>query len=48
MSTFNLGEIPSVFSFVCAALTVLVPLALNWIFKKVKDNGSPTWWENDE
>lgn len=45
---FDLGEIPSSLSFVCAAMTVVIPLFFNWLVKTAKRNGNPPWREEEE
>lgn len=44
----DIGKVPSIMSFVCAALTVIVPLLIRWMLKIVKQSGNPPWREEEE
>lgn len=44
----DIGQIPSMLSFVCAAMTVIVPLMVSWIINTAKKNGNPPWKEEEK
>jgi len=44
----DIGKVPSILSFVCAALTVIVPLLIRWLLKMAKQYGNPPWREEEE
>ncbi|MCR2802920.1 hypothetical protein [Paenibacillus soyae] len=39
----SIGQVPSGLSFVCALLTLVIPLAFNIVVKQVKKHGNPPW-----
>lgn len=41
ISTF--GQMPSTLSFVCAILSVIIPLVFNVAARKLKEHGAPAW-----
>lgn len=44
----DIGQIPSMLSFVCAAMTILVPLGFNWIITTTQNNGNPPWKQDEQ
>ncbi len=44
----DIGQLPSMLSFVCAAMTVIVPFAINWAVNTAKKNGNPPWKEEEQ
>ncbi|WP_182914248.1 hypothetical protein [Paenibacillus sp. 1011MAR3C5] len=39
----TIGQMPSILSFVCAALTVIIPLVFNAVTRSLKEHGEPPW-----
>ncbi|MHA6483980.1 hypothetical protein ACX1C1_18980 [Paenibacillus sp. strain BS8-2] len=44
----DIGQIPTSLSFICAALTLLIPLLFNWLIRTTKKNGEPPWKQEEK
>jgi len=42
----SIGQLPSILSFVCAALAVIIPVLLSAVIRSMKEHGDPPWKRN--